>query len=162
MTKCLVSLSEETVATLMALKLAPGESLDSVVGRVVAAATAVRPPVAASPSNGGHTVALFGNELKVRTVQDALASVLAALGDRDEGFLGRLAAHRGRTRRIVARTPEALYPGSPHLAKYARELSGGWWMATNCSRRDVARAVCVACKVADVAEGVEVAVKFDT
>ena len=163
MAKCLVSLTEETVAMLMASKVSNDESMDSVVRRIMAG-PAPKPPPAIRPEQidalSGHQVRVFAETVYVPKVHDCLATVLEALARRDCGFLARLATEQSRSRRIVARAPEALYPASPHLAKHARELPGGWWAITNCSRPDVERSVATACRVAGVALGVDVAIRF--
>ena len=162
MAGCLISLSEDTVAMLMAIKGDADESLDSVVRRVALNATG-----ALSTTTGcvekienGHRVVTFGHEIRVRTAQAVLVTVLESLAARDETFLSRLAQEQGRSRRIVARAPEALYPGSAHLAKYARKITGGWLMATNCSKRDISRSVEIACRVADIRFGQDVSIEF--
>jgi hypothetical protein len=162
MSKCLVPLSEETVGLIVNLKISAGDSLDAVIHRALSAVVEVQPtlPKPETPLRKGHLVSLFGSEVQVRTIQDALATVLESLASLDTYFLPRLSLEQARTRRIVARAPEALYPGSPHLAKYARAIGEGWWMATNCSRRDVTRAVVRACDVAGVRHGSEVSIRF--
>lgn len=164
MAKCLVSLTEETVAMLMASKVSNDESMDSVVRRIMAGGPARKPPSAIRPEQigalTGHQVRVFAETVYVPKVHDCLATVLEALARRDGGFLARLATEQSRSRRIVARAPEALYPASPHLAKHARELPGGWWAITNCSRPDVERSVATACRVAGVTFGDDVAIRF--
>lgn len=176
MAKCLIPLSESTVGMIAALKASPDETYDAVVRRALELAASVPAGAAPSPvyhappnpaegtvphvAPGGHVIRLFGEHTHARSLSDALATVLETLSRRDAGFLERLSQARWRTRFIVARSPEGLYPGSPHLAKYARRLDGGWWMATNYSREDVDRAVRTACKVAKLRAGADVAVTF--
>lgn len=52
------------------------------------------------------------------------------------GTLEKLSADRGRTKRPIARDREHLYT-DPNLAKYAQEIEGGWWIATNNSYPEV-------------------------
>jgi hypothetical protein len=172
MARCLVSFSEATVALIVSLRRGPDESLEAVVHRaldVLAAAPPSLLPLApiSMLSNDGiigrrHSVTLFGQTVAVRTKQDVLATVLSALQRRDRGFLARFASERGRTRRFVARSREALYPGSSHLARYARDIGDGWWMATNFSERDVERAITKACAVAGAGYGTDVVIAFDS
>jgi hypothetical protein len=96
----------------------------------------------------------------VKTARDVLAAVIESLAARDATFLARLSMEQARTRHVIGRSPEALYSGSPHLAVYARKIRDGWFMATNCSKRDVARAVMLACKVANVRYGREISTPF--
>lgn len=162
MAKCLVSLSEGTVAILMTLMGDDDESLDSVVRRVASNATSSPPTTTrcVEKAKKGHRVTTFGHEVRVQTAQAVLVTVLEFLAARDESFLYRLAQEQVRTRRIVATAPEALYPGSAHLAKCARKITGEWWMATNCSKRDISRSVEIACRVADVRFGQDVSIEF--
>jgi hypothetical protein len=129
MARCLVSFSEATVALIVSSRNGPDESLEAVVRRaltVLAAAPPLTSSLTAAPSStlrndgvagGRHSVTLFGKTIAVRTKQDVLATVLNVLSRRDGDFLPRFANERGRTRRFVARSREALYPGSSHLAK---------------------------------------------
>jgi hypothetical protein len=50
--------------------------------------------------------------------------------------LDKLSAEKGRTKRPVARRRELLYE-DPKLSKYADEIEGGWWIATNNSYPEV-------------------------
>ena len=52
----------------------------------------------------------------------------------------------GRSRPLIARTPEKLYPGRPDLASYSREFVPGWFVGTNWSHRDVKRLLRTATK----------------
>jgi hypothetical protein len=176
MTRCLISVTEETMALAVSLRIGLDEQLDSVIRRALTAViseprpTSHRPPPStpralgcepsASINSAPHSVTLFGRTTSLPTKQDVLATVLGELSQRDPSFLERFGAERGRTRRFVSRSREALYPGSPHLATYARQLAGGWWMATNFSERDIERAVTRACDVAGVGYGQDVSIIF--
>ena len=171
MARCLVSFSEATVALIVSLQSGPNESFEAVVHRALDALAAVpslpltAAPISKSTDNGAidgrHSVTIFEKTFAVRTKQDVLAAVLNALQRRDRGFLGRFADERGRTRRFVARSREALYPGSSHLAGYARDIGDGWWMATNFSERDIERAITKACATAGAGYGTDVVICFD-
>jgi hypothetical protein len=176
MTRCLISVSEATLALAVSLRVGGEERLDSVIQRALAAlnceqhpgspktadeiAPVPRDEPSAITNSAMHSVTLFGNTTSLSTKQDVLTAVLCALSQRDQKFLERFAGERGRTRRFVSRSREALYPGSPHLASYARQLAGGWWMATNFSERDIERAVTRACEVAGVSYGRDVSIVF--
>jgi hypothetical protein len=165
MAKCLISLSEETVAMLMARRNAGDDSLDAVVRRVLVGSDAPTIPNASLSIPFGTSVAryqvrIFGEVVAAERLHDVLATVIESLSRRDAGFLTRLAKEKGRKRRIVARSPEDLYPDRPDLAKSAREVADGWWMVTIISRQDTVRAVATACRVAGVVQGVDVAVQY--
>lgn len=88
MTRCLISLSEGTVALIVTLRNSPGESLESVVRRLVDAHVSASPSIshtqvltvpAASGhvvTQGHHSVTLFGKTTAVPTKQDVLATIL--------------------------------------------------------------------------------------
>lgn len=176
MTRCLISVSEATVALAVSLRTGLDERLDSVIQRALTALVseqrpsspkinspttpALRGGPSAMTNAAAQSVTLFGRTTSLRTKQDVLAAVLSELSQRDPNFLERFAAERGRTRRFVSRSREALYPGSPHLATYARQLAGGWWMATNFSARDIERVVTRACDAAGVEYGRDVSIFF--
>lgn len=96
---------------------------------------------------------LLGEEIPADTLGELLVAVLRRLAHRDPRFLERLSHQTRRTRRIVARNASDLYPDRPDLSVYAREVTQGWWVGTNCSKRDVAAILEVACEVADLAFG---------
>ena len=173
MARCLVSLFEPTVDLAFSLRTGPEEHLASVIARALTLLASERPvtparltapeppPLSGEPrTEEAHSVKLFGRHVLLHKKQDVLACVLIELSLRNSEFLARLGTERGRTRRYVAKSREALYPGSPHLAKYARDLGDGWWMATNFSERDIDRAIRKACEVAGVVYGADVSIKF--
>ena len=165
MAKCLISLSEETVAMLMARRNAGDDSLDAVVRRVLVGSDAptISNASLSSPlgtSAARYQVRIFGEVVAAERLHDVLATVIESLSRRDAGFLTRLAKEKARTRRIVARSPEDLYPGRPDLAKNARKVADGWWMVTNNSQPNTASAVATACRVAGVDQGVDVAIQY--
>jgi hypothetical protein len=110
---------------------------------------------------GRYVLFLFGETTGCWTLQEVLTTAIGALAKRDPKFLERLAEKRTRCRRVVARIPEDLYPDSPHLAtKHSRDIGGGWWLATNCSRTDVRRHLRLACATAGAEYGVDIKVRF--
>ena len=174
MASCLVSIQESTLALSVSLRTDPDEQLDSVIGRALnlLASTPCAVPQGQSPSTFSsfgktrnrvaHSILIFGRKTVLSKKRDVLATLLGELSRRDSQFLARFANERGRSRRFVATSQEALYPGSPHLAKYSLAIGDGWWMATNCSERDIDRAAKRACEVAGVRYGEDVAIDFET
>jgi hypothetical protein len=63
--------------------------------------------------------------------------VFTELANHDSEFLERFASlpKHGRTRRYLARTPSALYPERPDVARdFSHEPKPGWWLGMNLSR----------------------------
>ena len=109
------------------------------------------------------TVTIEGREHDFANMKDALVVVLRDLHARDETFLERCAAHpvfagreRGdRTRRYIARNPEALYPHRPDLREHATEFVDGWWLATNSNNATKERQMRVAAEVGGLGFGTD-------
>jgi hypothetical protein len=121
-------------------------------------------PVGPTPvpmvSNTGMGYVLQAQEFQSRSARDVLHSVLERLSDRDPGFMERFVARRhGRTRRYVARTADELYPGRPDLARdHSQQLSSGWWVGTNYSRKNIGQILQMASEVAGLQFGTELVV----
>ena len=92
---------------------------------------------------------------------DVLVTVIGELAKLDAEFMDRLSEETGRSRRYVARKPEALYPGRSDLAQYRREVRPGWFVGTNSSHRDVVRILRAACEVAAITFGKDCLVEVD-
>jgi len=98
----------------------------------------------------GFSFSLEGHEFQCRTARDVLVSVFEELIRRDSKFPERFAslARHGRTRRYLARNRDELYPDRPDLvANYSHQLSCGWWIGVNISRKQVERIIRMACGV---------------
>ena len=85
--------------------------------------------------SGSYTVTWAGGEVSGLSLKDVLKKTILAQEKKSPGFLETLSRHRtSRGRRIVARKPEELYPGNPHLIEQGAErLDGRWWLDTNIS-----------------------------
>lgn len=168
----LVSLSEPTVGLIVALRHNPEEPLDAVVQRELGNVLNARPTrdkpfrptqPAVPNENGkprrryingrGYAVVLLGQREEAVSARDGMIKALEALQDLDATFLEKLSAEKGRTRRIVARRPEALYPGRPDLAHHSVKICGSWHVGTNYSLRDIRRILRIACNVAGIQYG---------
>jgi hypothetical protein len=134
-----VNLPDHRFAALLDV-LRPERRAPPLVARPVEAAPAA-PPNRPRRSRvaAGYEVALLGEAWAVASLAEALHKALARLHDVAPELFEALARDGGRTRPIVARSPEALYPGNPGLADKALSVGGGWWVGTNYSRRDVER-----------------------
>lgn len=105
----------------------------------------------AEPSAIGFT--LHGRFIPCRNGKDVLVKVFEALASQNQTFLDSFAARpkHGRTRRYLARSPDALYPGRPDLAQeYSYRLTSGWYIGTNVSHAAIERIIEMACEVANV------------
>ncbi|HUX07519.1 MAG TPA: hypothetical protein VMX35_09425, partial [Acidobacteriota bacterium] len=109
---------------------------------------------------GKYIVELFEDRISGNTLAEILVSVLKKLQERDSKFLENLSSKGGRLRRIVAKSPELLYPGSEHLAGYSQEVVPTWWVATNNSRQAVHRILKTACDVSGIKYGNDMKVHF--
>ena len=167
----LVPLSEPTVALLVSLQHNPEEPYDAVVQRELGnlingspvGGRTIRPKQPPGLNeirklqrrhNGhGYAVELLGQRVEAASARDGMTKALEGLQDLDHTFLEKLSAEKGRTRRIVARRPEALYPGRPDLARYSLKICGSWYVGTNYSLRDIRRILQIACNVAGIQYG---------
>jgi len=110
---------------------------------------------------------LFGQEFAGTSGRDVTYKVLRALAERDPGFVERFVASPKRAggRPYLARSPEALYPGSPHLALTNgnfRELipDSGWFVDLHLSHRSVKRVVQMACQAAGITYGADLKINL--
>lgn len=85
-----------------------------------------------------------------RNARDTMTSIFETFAKRDPSFPERFASlpKHGRTRRYLAKSPDDLYPGRPDLVHdHSTQLSSGWWVSTNHSRRSIAHIIEMACNV---------------
>lgn len=107
---------------------------------------------------------LQGREYKARSARDAMIKIFEELASRDSSFLERFASRpkHGKKRRYVARSKSELYPDRPDLAESdSHQLSGGWWLGTNYSKKNIENIVKMSCEVAGLNYGTDLVVKFD-
>ena len=81
-----------------------------------------------------------------------LEDILIALHLEDGDFLPRLSRHHrtvSPNRRLVAQSREELYR-RPHLRRFSRQFTDGWWFGTNLSQVDIVKYARIACEVANV------------
>lgn len=69
------------------------------------------------------------------------------------GALARLAGEGSARRRIVAGTPQALFPHSTALVKHAEKLADGWYVDVNLSRDQKVLRLKTACRLAGLEFG---------
>lgn len=102
-------------------------------------------------SSGAYSAMIEGTPIEANTLKELLRRSMLYLARLRPGFLETVATHGTRRgRRLIARTPEALYPTSPHLAGLAEKLDGQWWYDTNVNRQQVQAHIRALCEMAGV------------
>ncbi len=108
-----------------------------------------------------YRATLRGNVIGGDALWQVLAGVLNHMADEDSGFLARLSAEQGRSRRHVARNRDAIHPGRGDLnRRFTREFRPGWYIGTNYSAADTRRILRAACTVAELTFGQDLTVDF--
>jgi len=94
------------------------------------------------------TARIFGQHRSYPTASLALVDVLRSIAARDPAKIAELSSRvRGRTRNLIARTPNEINPSRPDLAR-AAEFSPGWLVGLNVSNREKMAIIRLACEVA--------------
>jgi len=93
-------------------------------------------PAPSERATTGSTLKLIlkGKEISFKSNIDMLHELLKALAGKDDTFLERLynsGLVSGRTRKLIAQTPEDLYDNPKVRDQYVRRLPGGWLLGTN-------------------------------
>lgn len=111
--------------------------------------------------NGQKRYVVFGQVHVGDSLRDILVHILDELHKAKPGCLERIRG--GRSRPYVARSREALFPGSPHLAEndnHSRKLSCGWYVDVNNGEGAMKNIVEQACEAAGVQFGRDVVLQF--
>jgi hypothetical protein len=149
-------------------RLALGESENEILRRLLLPGSAGRPrpraPAlagapggAASPRTRGlWSVELCGRRIPAANLKDAYRVLLRELAAAHPDFLSSFAREATFGRRFVARTPAELYGRSPHLARHAQPLAGGWYFDSNLSATQVARRARIATRLCGLFYGSDV------
>lgn len=109
------------------------------------------------------TLYISGNRYQFTTANKALAIVLRELAKKDPSFLERCARHpraQGRTRRLIGRTPEELYPHDKKFWPAHEKLPGGWVIATHSSNAGKRRFIEFAAQVAGLEMDKDIVIPF--
>jgi hypothetical protein len=116
---------------------------------------------------GAFRYVLFDESFTATSGRDVTYQIFRALAERDASFAERFVTlpKRAGGRPYLARSPEALYPGSPHLALVHgnfRELfpNSGWFLDLHLSHRSMARVIKMACQAAGITYGVDLKVEL--
>ncbi len=106
---------------------------------------------------------LEGKFHPARNARDVLINIFEVFAKRDPSFFDRFASlpKHGRTRRYLARNSDDLYPGRQDLVRdHSKQLSSGWWLSTNHSRRSIAHIIEMACNVMRLGYGTDLKVEL--
>ncbi|HAQ34002.1 MAG: hypothetical protein CMF74_14750 [Maricaulis sp.] len=117
---------------------------------------------AAERRTGHFAIRLCGDTVIAHSQKDAYKKTLLRLAERDTDFLQRLANEWAGSRRIVARSHEALYPKKPGLAArlVPQALANGWYVDLNLSKDQKIKRLIMACALSELEFGKDVVVDF--
>jgi len=96
---------------------------------------------------------LYGQVRRAQDGADLMVRVFNELAERNSNFLEQFAALPKSSRQkrpYLARNPENLYPGSPHLISNAHKLRPGWWIDTHMGNPQKIKLIRRACDVAGI------------
>ena len=103
------------------------------------------PTKPSSQTHSKYQFEILGDNFVADSLVGVLVIVIRTIQEIDPEFLSRLSQRSGRVRPIVARNPRDLYPGRPDLSHYSREITDGWFVGSNYSKRDVDRILQLVC-----------------
>ena len=119
------------------------EGIDLVEPDTLASEGSPRKP--STQTHSKYQFELLGENFVTDSLIGVLVTVIRTIQDLDHEFLSRLSQKGGRVRPIVAQNPRDLYPGRPDLSHYSREITDGWFVGSNYSKRDVDRILQIVC-----------------
>lgn len=99
---------------------------------------------------GHFRVRLHDREYYAGSQKSAYRLALIWLEKTRPGLLDILSRDGTGRRRVVARSPQALYPRSPQLTKHAEKLCDGWYVDVNLSREQKIARIKTACRLAQL------------
>ncbi|HST36123.1 MAG TPA: hypothetical protein VLK25_05790 [Allosphingosinicella sp.] len=147
-------------------RLSFGESANDILRRLLLPRRGgERAPAAAAPGSahaeprrrGLWTVEIGGRKIPAANLKHAYRTLLVELAASHPHFLDAFGEERARGRRMVARTPEALFARSPHLApRHAAPLVHGWYFDSNLSAEQVGKRARVAARLCALHYGSDV------
>ena len=166
-----VTLSEPTLALLIARRKHEDESLDVIVARLAAGrATCPAPAAEAAESKpvakrkapareiretGKYRLELLGETIFADRLGDLFAGFVDLLASLDPSAVERLATMCARKRAYVSRRRQEIHPGRPDLQTL--KTRSGWWISQNIGQVDLERALRAACFATGLVYGRDVA-----
>jgi len=106
--------------------------------------------------NGKYAAEFLGVPFATRTLPEVFAEIIDMTAEVAPDALDSLSKARSRTRRFVARRPEAVHPGNHRLP--VMQTASGWWISKNIGQADLMRALRALCRAAGLS--FEADVKF--
>jgi hypothetical protein len=161
-----IAISLATFKVIEAARLSFGESHDEIIRRMFVRGSSLRaqptragaryaPPL--KRRRGNVRIELFTREHAVPNLKYAYIAALQSLVKHKPALLELLSLEGTSRRRWAARTTEALFPGSPHLARdHAFEVLPDWFIDTNLSRAQIEARLKVACQISSYRYGEDV------
>jgi negative regulator of replication initiation len=113
-------------------------------------------PIGSARSRGLWSVEFAGRSLAASNLKDAYRVLLCELAAAHPHFLEAFADEKGKSRRYVARTPQALYGRSVHLVRHAAPLVEGWYFDSNLSAARASRLARIAARLCGLHYGSDV------
>ena len=169
----LISEADDQLLKLLADKVAdlcgykPGaETCADFLSSIAGDASSGQPNIPAPPipqQNRGQTGFVFrGQRHECRNHTEVMVEVFEKLVENDSLFPEKFEARRhGRSRRYLARDKYELYPGNPDLCEgKSHQLTNGWFISTHWNSRSKIKIVQLACEVAGLEFGKDLAVNF--
>jgi hypothetical protein len=161
-----IAVSLATFKVIEAARLSFGESHDEIIRRIFARgpsrrSQSVREGARYAPAlrrrRGNVRIELFTRETPVANLKYAYIAALQSLARHKPSLFELLSLEGTSRRRWSARTTEALFPGSPHLARdHAFEVAPEWFIDTNLSRAQIEARLGAACTIAGYSFGEDI------
>ncbi|MCR8548442.1 hypothetical protein M4578_11415 [Salipiger sp. P9] len=106
------------------------------------------------PRHHKYKAEYLGVSIGGRTLPDVFAAIVDLTAEIAPEALERLADMRARSRRYVARNPEAIHPGNKELP--TKRTTSGWWISKNIGQEDLMRALKALCDASGLRFGPDV------
>jgi hypothetical protein len=161
-----IAVSLATFKVIEAARLSFGESHDEIIRRIFTRGSSRRlqpardggrytPPL--QRRRGNISLELFTRPQSAPNLKYAYIAALQSLARHKPSLFELLSLEGTTRRRWAARATEALFPGSPHLARdHAFEVAPEWFIDTNLSRAQIEARLCAACRIAGYRFGEDV------
>lgn len=106
------------------------------------------------PRRHKHNAEYLGERIGGRTLPEVFAAIVDLTASLAPEALEDLANMSARSRRYVARKPEAIHPGNSRLP--TMQTASGWWISKNIGQEDLRRALMALCSASGLRFGTDV------